>query len=88
MTSAVRVLCVKFTGESTDFATIVHDKLHEVAVAQEALGSDVNRLTNILVDVCESHREQRDFTRAEIRRSIREGGCMLFGLSNLCDARP
>ncbi|HEY1744969.1 MAG TPA: malto-oligosyltrehalose synthase [Granulicella sp.] len=60
----------KFTGESTDFATIVHDK--KIAVAQEALGSDVNRLTNIFVDVCESHREQRDFTRAEIRRSIRE----------------
>jgi len=60
----------KFTGESTDFPTIVHDK--KIAVAQEALGSDVNRLTNIFVDVCESHREQRDFTRAEIRRAIRE----------------
>ena len=43
-----------------------------MAVTQEALGSDVNRLTNLFVDICESNREQRDFTRAEIRRAIRE----------------
>jgi (1->4)-alpha-D-glucan 1-alpha-D-glucosylmutase len=60
----------EFTGESTDFPTIAHDR--KIAVMQEALGSDVNRLTNIFVDVCESHREQRDSTRAEIRRAIRE----------------
>ncbi len=39
---------------------------------QEALGSDVNRLTDLFVNICEGHREQRDFTRAEIRRAIRE----------------
>ncbi len=60
----------KFTSEPTHFPTIAHDK--KLAVTQEALGSDVNRLTNIFVDICESHREQRDFTRAEIRRGIRE----------------
>jgi len=60
----------KFTSEPIDFPVIAHDK--KMAVNQEALGSDVNRLTNIFVDICESHREQRDFTRAEIRRSIRE----------------
>jgi (1->4)-alpha-D-glucan 1-alpha-D-glucosylmutase len=38
----------------------------------EALGSDVNRLTTLFVDICESNRDQRDFTRAEIRRAIRE----------------
>jgi (1->4)-alpha-D-glucan 1-alpha-D-glucosylmutase len=60
----------KFTGDSTDYAPIAHDK--KLAVEQEALGSDVNRLTNLFVDICESNREQRDFTRAEVRRSIRE----------------
>ncbi|MEO6922448.1 MAG: malto-oligosyltrehalose synthase [Bryocella sp.] len=60
----------KFTAELMHYPTIAHDK--KLTVTQESLGSDVNRLTNILVSLCESHREYRDFTRAEIRRSIRE----------------
>jgi (1->4)-alpha-D-glucan 1-alpha-D-glucosylmutase len=60
----------EFSGEPVDFPPIAHDK--KIAVAQEALGSDVNRLASIFVDICESHRNQRDYTRAEIRRSIRE----------------
>jgi (1->4)-alpha-D-glucan 1-alpha-D-glucosylmutase len=59
-----------FTGEATHFPPIAHDK--KLAVEQEALGSDINRLTNLFVDICESNREQRDFTRAEVRRAIRE----------------
>ena len=59
-----------FTGDPSKFPTLAHDK--KLAVTQEALGSDVNRLTNLFVDICESHREQRDFTRAEIRRALRE----------------
>ncbi len=60
----------EFTGEPTDYPLLAHDK--KLAVTQEALGSDVNRLTNLFVNICESHREQRDFTRAEIRRAMRE----------------
>jgi (1->4)-alpha-D-glucan 1-alpha-D-glucosylmutase len=41
-------------------------------VMQEALGSDVNRLTSLMVDICESNRDQRDYTRTEMRRVIRE----------------
>jgi (1->4)-alpha-D-glucan 1-alpha-D-glucosylmutase len=59
-----------FTGDDTGFPTVAHDK--KVAVTQEALGSDVNRLTSLFVDICENNRDQRDFTRAEIRRAIRE----------------
>lgn len=59
-----------FTGEHCAFAEIAHDK--KVNVTQEALGSDVNRLTTLLVDICEANRDQRDFTRAEMRRAIRE----------------
>lgn len=59
-----------FSGAAIDFAVIAHDK--KVAVAQEALGSDVNRLASIFVDLCETRRNQRDYTRAEIRRAIRE----------------
>src|SRR6185312_15806328 len=32
----------------------------------------VNRLTELFVQICESHRDQRDYTRAEMRRAIRE----------------
>jgi (1->4)-alpha-D-glucan 1-alpha-D-glucosylmutase len=59
-----------FTNEPVDFPPIAHEK--KIAVTQEALGSDVNRLTSIFVDICELHRNQRDYTRAEIRRAIRE----------------
>jgi (1->4)-alpha-D-glucan 1-alpha-D-glucosylmutase len=60
----------EFSGEPTDFGAIAHDK--KIAVTQEALGSDVNRLTSLLVDICEANRDQRDYTRAEMRRAIRE----------------
>ena len=60
----------EFTGLKTPFPTIAHDK--KIAVEQEALGSDVNRLTTLFVEICETHRNQRDYTRAEVRRAIRE----------------
>jgi (1->4)-alpha-D-glucan 1-alpha-D-glucosylmutase len=60
----------EFTGESEDFDTLAHTK--KLAVEHEALGSDVNRLAQIFVEICENNRDQRDYTRAEIRRAIRE----------------
>jgi (1->4)-alpha-D-glucan 1-alpha-D-glucosylmutase len=59
-----------FTGDITAFTIVAHDK--KIAVTQEALGSDVNRLASLFVDICECNRDQRDFTRAEIRRAVRE----------------
>jgi (1->4)-alpha-D-glucan 1-alpha-D-glucosylmutase len=59
-----------FTGGSIDFPAVAHDK--KIAVTQEALASDINRLTNIFVEICEANREYRDFTRAEVRRALRE----------------
>jgi len=59
-----------FTTEPTDFGAIAHEK--KINATQEALGSDVNRLTSLLVEICESNRDQRDYTRAEMRRAIRE----------------
>jgi (1->4)-alpha-D-glucan 1-alpha-D-glucosylmutase len=41
-------------------------------VQQGALGSDVNRLTSLFVEICEGNRDRRDYTRAEIRRALRE----------------
>ncbi|MEO6816512.1 MAG: malto-oligosyltrehalose synthase [Edaphobacter sp.] len=59
-----------FTGQLIDFPAIAHDR--KVSVTQEGLGSDVNRLTSMFVEICEANRNQRDYTRAEIRRAIRE----------------
>jgi (1->4)-alpha-D-glucan 1-alpha-D-glucosylmutase len=60
----------EFTKEPTDFHTIAREK--KINVTQEALGSDVNRLTSLFVEICEANRDRRDYTRAEVRRAIRE----------------
>ena len=59
-----------FTGDDCTFPAIAHDK--KLNVTQEGLGSDVNRLATLMVEICEENRDFRDFTRAEIRRAIRE----------------
>ena len=60
----------EFTGDPTNFHEIAHEK--KVNVTQEGLGSDVNRLASLFVEICENNRDRRDYTRAEIRRAIRE----------------
>jgi (1->4)-alpha-D-glucan 1-alpha-D-glucosylmutase len=59
-----------FTGEPTDYAAICRDKKHRVM--RDLLGSEVNRLTSLFSEICESHRDQRDYTRQDIIRAIRE----------------
>jgi (1->4)-alpha-D-glucan 1-alpha-D-glucosylmutase len=67
---ALRDIYEEFTGEPVNFREIAHEK--KLNVGQEALGSDVNRLASLLVEICEANRDQRDYTRAEMRRAIRE----------------
>ena len=59
-----------FTGESEPYDALVHAK--KLNVEHETLGSDVNRLAHLFVEICENNRDRRDYTRAEIRRAIRE----------------
>jgi len=59
-----------FTGELLQFNSMVHAK--KLNVQHEALGSDINRLAQLFVEICENNRDRRDYTRAEIRRAIRE----------------
>jgi (1->4)-alpha-D-glucan 1-alpha-D-glucosylmutase len=59
-----------FTGQTESFETLAHAK--KLTVEQESLGSDVNRLAHLFVEICENNRDRRDYTRAEIRRAIRE----------------
>ena len=59
-----------FTRLATPFPVIAHDS--KLMVLEQMLGSDVNRLTSLFVEICEENRNQRDFTRTEIRRALRE----------------
>ena len=39
---------------------------------RDLLGSDVNRLSSLFSEICECHRDRRDYTRHDIIRAIRE----------------
>ncbi len=41
-------------------------------ILRDVLGSDINRLAEIFVQICERHRDYRDYTRHEIHEAIRE----------------
>lgn len=60
----------QFTNEPTDYAAICRDK--KLLIMRDLLGSDVNRLTALFSEVCNVHRDRRDFTRHDIRHAIRE----------------
>ncbi|MDE1177789.1 MAG: malto-oligosyltrehalose synthase [Edaphobacter sp.] len=60
----------EMAAQLADYSAMAHDK--KINVSQEALGSDVNRLTTMFVEICESNRDRRDYTQTEIRRAIRE----------------
>jgi (1->4)-alpha-D-glucan 1-alpha-D-glucosylmutase len=49
---------------------VAREKKH--LVMREILGSDVNRLTALFLDVCERHRRHRDYTRHELHEVLRE----------------
>ncbi len=54
----------------TPYPGLTHRNKH--LVMREVLAADVNRLTNILVCVCERHRRHRDYTRQDLSRAVRE----------------
>lgn len=60
----------EFTGQSTDFPQIVRDKKHQVL--KDLFGSELNRLANMLAEICERRRYFRDFTRTELSATLRE----------------
>jgi (1->4)-alpha-D-glucan 1-alpha-D-glucosylmutase len=58
------------TGEPTEYAEVLRVRKHRVL--RDVLGSDLNRLTALLVEVCERHRHYRDHTRHELHEMLRE----------------
>ncbi len=59
-----------FTGESVDYPGMVHDK--KLFVLKEMFGSDVNRLSALLAQVCENQKRYRDYTRRDLTILLRE----------------
>jgi (1->4)-alpha-D-glucan 1-alpha-D-glucosylmutase len=65
-----------FTGEPADFASLVRTCKRQILA--ELLGSEVNRLAALFVEVCERHRRYRDYTRHELQEALREvAACFL-----------
>ncbi|MCF8050573.1 MAG: malto-oligosyltrehalose synthase [Desulfobacterales bacterium] len=63
-------LYAAFTGEPADYPAQAREK--KLQVLKELLGSDVNRLTESMMRICERHRRFRDYTRSEVREALRE----------------
>ena len=67
---ALTELYAEFTGESTDWAEVARAKKHQVM--REMMGSDLNRLTALFLEVCERRRRYRDYTRHELHEALRD----------------
>jgi (1->4)-alpha-D-glucan 1-alpha-D-glucosylmutase len=64
-----------FTGRISDYAQLVHDT--KLFAAQALLGPDLNRLTELFLQVCERHRLYRDTTRDELKSVLAETAACL-----------
>lgn len=60
----------EFTAESIDYARVAYER--KMFVLREVLGSDVNRLANLLLEICERHRRYRDYSRHQLTDALRE----------------
>lgn len=59
----------EFTTESADFGALV--RARKQFAMRDTLGSEINNLTARLLDLCESDRLHRDYTRHEVHEVIR-----------------
>ena len=59
-----------FTGLDDDLAAVIRNS--KLTVLRENLGSELNRLTALLLEICEGHRRQRDYTRHDCHEVLRE----------------
>lgn len=60
----------EFIGEETNYQALVRACKRQVL--DDLLGSELNRLTSLFVDICERHRRHRDYTRYELREALCE----------------
>lgn len=66
---ALTALYREATGEQRPFEAIAREKREQVL--REVLGSDVDRVVQLLVDLCASSRMHRDDTRHDLRQALR-----------------
>lgn len=60
----------EFTGETRSYETLVYDT--KIKVLKEVLGSELHRLTNDIVLICENHRRYRDFAAIQLSHALTE----------------
>jgi (1->4)-alpha-D-glucan 1-alpha-D-glucosylmutase len=60
----------RFTGEAVDYQELVYRT--KLKTMSQMLAADVNRLTELFINVCEANREFRDYTRHELSHALRE----------------
>ncbi len=60
----------RFVGDHRPWSAVAAEARLEVL--SETLGSDLNRLTHLFVEVCEANRRYRDFTRHDLHGTLRE----------------
>ena len=68
--AAMNELYREFTHAPVDFSVVAREA--KTQVLREILGSDINRLTALFLEICEHNRDYRDYTRHEIHEAIRE----------------
>ncbi len=68
-------LYADLTGQRVDYHDVVRDAKERVL--GDDLGSDLNRLTALFLDLAEGHRRHRDYTRDELHTALRAAiACM------------
>lgn len=65
----------RLTGRTDSYSTLVRQK--KLQVMSDLLGSDLNRLVELFVQVCERQRNFRDYTRRDLRAVLMETAACL-----------
>ncbi|MCF8024381.1 MAG: malto-oligosyltrehalose synthase [Desulfobacteraceae bacterium] len=60
----------EFTGRKTAYRDLIHNCRH--LAMEKLLGSDICRLTELLMQICERHRCFRDYTRSQLKAAVKE----------------
>ena len=68
--AALNELYREFAHAPVDFHVAAREG--KALILRDVLGSDINRLAEIFVQICERHRDYRDYTRHEILEAVRE----------------
>jgi (1->4)-alpha-D-glucan 1-alpha-D-glucosylmutase len=58
------------TGESAEYGDVL--RARKMLVLEQILGSDLNRLAALFLEVCERHPRHRDYTRHDLHQALKE----------------